>query len=127
MHFFAELPAPSSSVQAHREQENVVLTEALSVQLRGHANIVSISNLVVKTRMEFDAALNRERIVTDAHLVTDLMMTDLSKMMDHAYVFTEAQVLLLSFPLPAIIPSALSGLIRRARQSTHLRKPFRSR
>ena len=54
--------------------------------------MVSISNLMVRARVEFDAALQRERPVIYTYLVTDLMMADLGKMMDFADVFTAEQV-----------------------------------
>ncbi|KAJ1490235.1 kinase-like domain-containing protein [Baffinella frigidus] len=46
-------------------------------RVRGHSNLVSVSNLVVRSSTTEDAG-----DVTDCYLVTDLMCTDLAKMLD---------------------------------------------
>ncbi|EKX55096.1 hypothetical protein GUITHDRAFT_43597, partial [Guillardia theta CCMP2712] len=87
----------ADAIPDHHAYHRLAREVGLLRQLRGHSNIISISNSIIRHREVFDQTLQSKRNVTDVYLITDLMMADLSKLMDSDCVFTNEQVRCIMF------------------------------
>jgi len=59
---------------------------ALLRRVRGHSNVMEIRNIVLRKRKVNDGFLVRapQRVVTDVYIITELMMSDLGRLLDHS-------------------------------------------
>jgi len=59
---------------------------ALLRRIRGHSNVMEIRNIVLCKRKVNDGFLVRapQRVVTDVYIITELMMSDLGRLLDHS-------------------------------------------
>jgi len=74
-------------------------------RVRGHSNVMAIRDILVKKRTVHAGFLDPKpsREVTDVYIITELMMSDLGRMLDHETTLTTEQARCLMFQL-------LSGL-----------------
>ena len=72
---------------------------AMLRRARGHSNIMEIRDILVKKRKVPMGFFKPPRDVTDVYIITELMMSDLGRMLDHDTTLTTEQARCLMFQL----------------------------
>ena len=92
---------------------------ALLRRVRGHANVMEIHDIIIRRRAVnedglFGVAAGQRRLVTDVYIVTELMMSDLGRLLDHNATLTTEQVRCLMFQfLAGLEHMHVSGIMHR--------------